>query len=200
MFYFPAMATQCLQWVGENLEFLLTRMVLTLMLPGDGDSDADIFIRGGDGDGDIYKRGGDGSTEESSHIKSSSQGPSNKHPHPSPPHSSWPGLQLIFQMFPSCTRDHQNNINSAKSRRMTIEKQGKCNRKSNKQNKLAAVTSLYTEYNRLCKRMTLWSFHQKLFIENTLPSLLLLSFRKIFSLQNNLWCYLSNCPCSFENL
>ena len=89
MFYFPAMATQCLQWVGENLEFLLTRMVLTLMLPGDGDSDADIFIRGGDG-----------STEESSHIKSSSQGPSNKHPHPSPPHSSWPGLQLIFSDVP----------------------------------------------------------------------------------------------------
>ena len=63
-------------------------MVLTLMLPGGGDSDGDVFIRGGDGDGDIYKRGGDGSTEESSHIKSSSQGPSNKHPHPSPPHSS----------------------------------------------------------------------------------------------------------------
>ena len=65
-------------------------MVLTLMLPGGADSDGDVFIRGGDGDGDIYKRGGDGdgSTEESSHIKSSSQGPSNKHPHPSPPHSS----------------------------------------------------------------------------------------------------------------
>ena len=63
-------------------------MVLTLMLPGGGDGDADIYKRGGDSDGDIYIRGGDGSTEESSHIKSSSQGPSNKHPHPSPPHSS----------------------------------------------------------------------------------------------------------------